>query len=320
MDLIKCTLAPQLAAVLGEEAYSGHTAVRIGQDSASGREYHRLSYGNRSWVLQGYRRPTGDLEKFVRLGRALESAGLPVASVLAEDYHHGQVLLEDLGDVRMADLAVSPGTDIPALYDKALDLLTRWQGLFGEVSLAVPAQESQEIRARELMSRALCYTGQYTSSEGVYRCLHWLTDAVSRHPVTLQHGDFHAKNLMIDRSGALRLLDYQAASIGSAYYDLATLLWDPCVGTMLPSHARDLFNLWVRTHEQGGWSWASLLEAGIVRLTADIGVYHWLSSMGQHYAHFSGMIRPAKTALSELLDGYSSETGMDMQPLKEAIQ
>ena len=42
----------------------------------------------------------------------------------------------------------------------------------------------------------------------------------------LCHRDFHAANLMIDRSGRMRIIDHQDARMGSPPYDLVSLLLD----------------------------------------------------------------------------------------------
>ena len=45
-------------------------------------------------------------------------------------------------------------------------------------------------------------------------------------PRVLCHRDFHAANLMVDRSGRLRVMDHQDARMGPVTYDLVSFLLD----------------------------------------------------------------------------------------------
>ena len=53
-----------------------------------------------------------------------------------------------------------------------------------------------------------------------------LAQELSTRATVLCHRDFHAANLMIDSNNRLRIIDHQDARIGTASYDLVSLLLD----------------------------------------------------------------------------------------------
>jgi len=61
-----------------------------------------------------------------------------------------------------------------------------------------------------------------------------LAQELSARATVLCHRDFHAANLMIDNHNKLRIIDHQDARIGTASYDLVSLLLDRILNAPAP--------------------------------------------------------------------------------------
>ena len=53
-------------------------------------------------------------------------------------------------------------------------------------------------------------------------------DRIKGRPQTYQHGDYHVGNMMIDRSGALRIIDFDRDDYGDPWEEFNRIVW--CVG------------------------------------------------------------------------------------------
>ena len=170
---------------------------------------------------------------FVSLQRFLARHDVPVPALhfIGEEV----LLLEDLGDVPLADAASGPDRD--ALFAEAADLLARIAALGREPDPSCVAFQQRYDRA--LIARELdvvCSHGFAPGDDGPARdaqadpelaaALAKLGDRIAAQPVVLMHRDFHAWNLHVDPHGRLRVIDFQDASLGPALYDLASLCTD----------------------------------------------------------------------------------------------
>lgn len=172
-----------------------------------------------------------DVRPWLRIRALLETGGVRVPRVLAEDAGRGFLLLEDLGhrtylhvfeaDARDADAmldaavaqllklqAIAPPNDLPA-YDEAL--LTRELRLFDEWFLGTHLGVSLDC----------------DDLEGLDRVYRFLIDAALAQPQVLVHRDFMPRNLMplADGDGPA-VLDFQDAVRGPIAYDALSLFKD----------------------------------------------------------------------------------------------
>lgn len=170
---------------------------------------------------------------FVSLQRFLARHAVPVPALhfIGEEV----LLLEDLGDVPLADAASRPERD--ALFAEGVDVLARMAALVREPDPACVAFHQRYDRA--LIARELdvvCSHGFAPSDDGPARtadadrelvaALARLGDRIAAQPVVLMHRDFHAWNLQVDARGRVRVIDFQDAALGPALYDLASLCTD----------------------------------------------------------------------------------------------
>lgn len=175
---------------------------------------------------------------FVDVGRFLARHGIAVPEIHYSAEEAGVLLLEDVGDVALADAASrAPGVRAAAHFEAAVETLARIAALAGErddTCVAFSRHYDRALVAEELA--VVSSHGFAAADEGpprdpcsdptLDRALARLGDAIAAQPVVLMHRDYHAWNLHLDSRGTLRVIDFQDASLGPALYDLASLCTD----------------------------------------------------------------------------------------------
>lgn len=199
---------------------------------ASDRSYDRLTRPDRSAVLMDAPPGKGDDPRaFARIAHHLAGLGLSPPAILAEDFDHGFLLLEDLGDDLFARLiARDPAMEAP-LYAAATDVLVRLQAHEAPAGLPdLSAADWAEGAAYALDWYAFAATGQSPDPADFIATLTGLIRTFADGPRIMILRDYHAENLLWlpDRVGVARvgLLDFQLAQMGQPGYDLVSLLQD----------------------------------------------------------------------------------------------
>ncbi|MBU6280818.1 phosphotransferase [bacterium] len=170
---------------------------------------------------------------FVDVGRFLASRGVPVPGIHADATAEGVLLLEDVGDLPLAE---GIGAD-PAPLREAVDVLARLSALGAERGSGCGAFRSRYDR--ELIGRELevVHTHGFAELPGgpprrpgsdpdLEAALSRLGDDVAALPTVLMHRDYHAWNLHLAPGDRLVVIDFQDALLGPALYDLASLFTD----------------------------------------------------------------------------------------------
>ena len=188
---------------------------------------------------EGGQQPATERLPFLEVAELLESRGLPVPKIYAEDLEHGVVLLEDLGDLTLHEqLARAEAADKTELYGRAVDLLAR-------LHTACEHLPNQSIVARRRFDRSLLdweldHFRQW-GLEALFgklgpgatavldRAFTAIADRIEAMPYGFVHRDYQSKNLMLRPDGTLALIDFQDALIGPRVYDLVALLCDSYV-------------------------------------------------------------------------------------------
>ena len=108
---------------------------------------------------------------------------------------------------------------------------------------------------------------------------------------------------MIRPNSEIAFVDFQGARRGSAFYDIASLLWDPYV--CLPVEMiKDFFEYW-RMHNKRVQAytkedaWDSFIQASLQRLMQALGAYCFLSKV-KGIKKFEQYIEPGKCQLRAL--------------------
>lgn len=160
---------------------------------------------------------------FESMAQRWSKAGLRVPKILAINHQLGFMLLEDFGDLHLADKLVSP--DAPKLYQQALGLLQSIRQL--------PTEQLTKFD-EEFIRRELAFFSDWLIEQGlgleVPECWAGVVDKIvasaQQQPQVAMHRDFHCRNLMLPEPGELGVIDFQDTLHGPLCYDLASLLKD----------------------------------------------------------------------------------------------
>ena len=225
---------------------------------ASTREYFRVQWHEKPAIACVY--PFNDLcqgqfEACLDVTNVFRLANLPVAEIFASDDLNKIIIHEDFGITILRDvLENSEEIERENLLNEAIKLIARIQA-------ATPiAAEQNSIASRltfdedKLLWELNFFKTHYFESlmksplsETENKSLETEFIEVARelenHAKVLAHRDFHAANLML-KDGELKIIDHQDARIGSASYDLVSLLLDRVTTLPTPewlAEKRDFF-------------------------------------------------------------------------------
>lgn len=173
-------------------------------------------------ILPPALRVTGDRIPFVEVTEYLARHGVPVPKIWGVEPDERWVLLEDLGDTHVLDLA--PAERSVALRG-AIDWLVRVHSLAPSDALPFRRVFDAEWVRFELRTFA-----EHGLPERFHAALapelDSLAAAVAALPRVLCLRDVQSQNLMLDSLGRLRILDYQDALLAPPELDLAALTHD----------------------------------------------------------------------------------------------
>lgn len=206
---------------------------------ASTRRYFRFQDKDRSAIACVY---PDDIKhaahNYIDVSTLFLNNGLPVAEVYDFDEVNAIVVVEDLGDtIVRTELETCDDSKKNGIVREAIGLIAKIQ------AATASAEESNSIAGRlrfdtekllwELNYFKIHYFTTYKKQpldteidEAINAEFQELSNELEGFASVLCHRDFHAANLMIDANGNLRIIDHQDARIGSAAYDLVSLLLD----------------------------------------------------------------------------------------------
>ncbi|RUR12447.1 aminoglycoside phosphotransferase family protein [Legionella sp. km772] len=196
---------------------------------ASFRRYFRVQYQNTSLIVMDAPPGKEDLKPFINISKVLTQAQVPTPELIAMDVEQGFLLLSDLGDVLLLnELNKNTATDY---YQKAINTLLMMQKISTKDS-QIPAFD----KAFMLKEMSLCpdwFLKNYLALELkpieeqlMINTMDWLADEVAQQPLVFIHRDYHSRNIMVQESASLAVIDYQDAMQGPLTYDLVSLLKD----------------------------------------------------------------------------------------------
>ncbi|MCW5957584.1 MAG: phosphotransferase [Pyrinomonadaceae bacterium] len=215
------------------------TSIEQLTPDASTREYFRVGWEGSTAIVCIYPEPfQAEEQSYLDVTALFLEAQLPVARILAFNEKLGAIAIEDFGDKILRDeLNGSEISRRDELIDRAIDLIPRIH------AATDAAYERNSIASRlKFDVEKLCWeldfftehyfstlrqkpldemTGRALKSEFIE-----LSKDLDSRASVLCHRDFHAANLMMDQHGELKIIDHQDARIGTASYDLVSLLLD----------------------------------------------------------------------------------------------
>jgi len=191
------------------------------------RSYWRTAGRDASRIVMDSPPDKEDVRPWLRIRAMLETAGVRVPRLLAEDVDQGFLLLEDLGVATY--LQVIDESNADRMFDDAVTQLLRVQAIVPPPD--VPAYD-EALLARELRLFDEWFIGRHLGIAldcGVLETLdlsYWcLIDAALSQPRVLVHRDFMPRNLMPVSDGPA-VLDFQDAVVGPIAYDALSLFKD----------------------------------------------------------------------------------------------
>ncbi len=215
---------------------------------ASTREYFRIPWKRTHAIAAVYPEPfDAEIHPYLDVSRLFIEAHLPVPAILDVDALNGIIVQEDLSDTQLRRFCEAASEDERETYmERAISLIADIQSAtklahernsiacrlaFDEAKLAWELNYFREHYFKSLRGEQL-----KNGEEKELRAeLNDIAAELAARPRVLCHRDYHASNLMVDRKGKLRIIDFQDARMGPASYDLVSLLLDR--QTTLPSMA-----------------------------------------------------------------------------------
>jgi N-acetylmuramate 1-kinase len=196
---------------------------------ASFRRYFRLTLADgATCIAMDAPPPQEDCRPYVDISRRLETAGVHVPHIHAQDLQRGFLLLEDLGDVQYLD-KLDAG-NAARLYGDALGALSAMQACATTEEL--PLYDAALLRMElDLFRDWLCrqHLGLSLSDQEnrvLDQLFALLIENAVEQPQLFVHRDYHSRNLMVVPSHGPGVIDFQDAVVGPITYDLVSLLKD----------------------------------------------------------------------------------------------
>jgi aminoglycoside/choline kinase family phosphotransferase len=213
--------------------------VHLASADASFRRYFRVrTVAGASCIIMDAPPAQEDCQPFVKVAGLMTEAGLNAPRVLAWDRAQGFMLLSDLGSHTMLDVIEQQAEPVKAqrayaLYLQAVDTLVTWQ-LASRPDVLPNYDEA--LLSRELALFPDWYVAQHRGiaiDAGLRGKLDALFAQIKASNLqsldgarVYVHRDFMPRNLMLDSSDQLGVLDFQDAVYGPITYDIASLTRD----------------------------------------------------------------------------------------------
>ena len=207
---------------------------------ASFRRYFRIEVENdengrkpQSFIIMDAPTEYEDCRPFIKVANELQTLGLNVPKVIAQNLELGFLLLSDLGSTTYLSV-LRKADDIKAdvLYGDALNALTTMQSRGAEHSKNLPSYDAALLHTEmNLFSDWLLNTHLdihlNSSEQSAWQTIQkQLSDSALKQPQTYVHRDYHSRNLMVVEEGNPGVLDFQDAVRGALTYDAVSLLRD----------------------------------------------------------------------------------------------
>jgi len=255
LSLLNTWLAPCLDDLYTREGWGKAPKAKlaaIGSD-ASFRRYFRFTDGDHRLIVMDAAPPKEDCRPFVRIAKLLDTAGVHVPKVLAQDLAQGFLLLDDLGEQTYLNVLNQDNAD--ALFEDALQSLLLIQRTVLPADFPVYdkalLQSELQLFPDWYLARHLSISFTQAQQSAWQRiCEHLLKSALAQ-PKVLVHRDYMPRNLMLSTPNP-GVLDFQDALLGPLSYDLASLFKDAFI-----SWPQSRIESWLKRY------WTLAKQAGI---------------------------------------------------------
>ncbi len=211
---------------------------------ASTRKYYRVATRHEpdeTYIVSLYATPFNpQSNSFLDVTHLFEEAGLPVPHVIDAAGTEGIILQEDLTDCSLNQWLAEAGqrgdtAGAGKMLQSAIELIPRIQAA-SDLAVSSDSCAGKLAFDEDKLTWELNYFfdhffGSYrrqkfaeAEEQAIKQDLQAIAAELSARPRVLTHRDYHAMNLMVDRKGALRIIDHQDARMGPVTYDLVPIL------------------------------------------------------------------------------------------------
>jgi len=216
-------------------------ALSIASADASFREYFRLTKGDESVLLMDASLEKNSLKPFLDVTKRLLSAGVNAPKIYAQNLDEGFLILEDFGNTHYLNLLHVK--NFQPLYAKAIDEILKMQN--AEIA-GLPLYDKAFLHFEMDLMQAWYLEKKlgFVLDAGQQKILSETLNAISKVVLSQPHNvfvhrDYHSRNIMMQNSGNIGVIDYQDAMCGAITYDLVSLLKD-CYITFKREEIEDL--------------------------------------------------------------------------------
>jgi N-acetylmuramate 1-kinase len=302
------------AGVMGlpeEEEICLETILKGGSD----RRFTRVSWAGGSCILMEYGLERQENGYFCGIAAFLEKLGVDTPRILREDAERRLVWLEDLGVQDLWSLREEAWAVRAPLYRSVLEQINvlheeGWARAQKRALTLMPGFDL-EMYAWErgyFYEKFVTLACQVSLSEKLKADLEGLllggAEALVGEKPALVHRDFQSQNIMV-RHGWTYLIDFQGMRVGTGYYDLASLLYDPYV-RFTEAERQELLDFYYSLpgYRPGRERYEELFHfAAMQRLMQALGAYGFLG-IEKGRKHFLAHVQPALDHLEKLVSIY----------------
>ncbi|MCD4817796.1 MAG: NTP transferase domain-containing protein [Candidatus Cloacimonetes bacterium] len=255
-------------------------------EQGSDRIYRRMIVSeNKSYIWMKYSSKKAENHSFVTNAFFLERIGIRVPKILIHLVDSKEILLEDLGDVRLFE--IEDNKEKVEILVESIKMIAKLH-TFGKREYSkrsIPLQESFNEKLykwernyfREMLLEPVFQSSELWTDNINDECIKG-QNLLHKCPQTILHRDFQSANIMI-KNGLPYFIDFQGMRMGVSVYDVASLLYDPYLCSK--SDTREyLWNIYVEEiRKLKGWipTKKVLIASAVQRLLQALGAYGKLS-------------------------------------------
>ena len=255
----------------GQPGLRPDTLQQVAGDASFRRYYRVANTDGVTRVVMDAPPEHEDCHPFVDVTGRLETAGVHVPHIHAQDLEQGFLLLEDLGDIQYLDRLDQESA--ARLYGDALGALATFQARAPSDDLP-PYDEALLRFEMELFREWLCARHLGLELDGQENAMldtvfTRLVENALEQPQLFVHRDYHSRNLMLTDANPPGIIDFQDAVRGPITYDLVSLLKDAYIRWPLEQVDR-----WVAGYAE------LALESGLIDEAQRAQFQRWFDLMG----------------------------------------
>ncbi len=209
----------------------------------SARSFFRIFNGRKSYILIRYTLERPENSLYCQNAQFLQDIGVTVPKVIYDNPLTKTILMEDAGENSLLALSKNKShRQLIRLYHLILDAVhvmhdnaAKKKSSLSTIELSSPFDRSLYEWEHNLFSDHFLKDRMYISNTIIKKCLNEmkpLADILLCEPQTLVHRDFQSTNIIF-KEGRPYFIDFQGMRIGSAVYDIASLVADPYVSLSL---------------------------------------------------------------------------------------